>query len=151
MSARVRPTLSAITPNSRPPTADVNSATVASIPAVNGIQSLLKAVPSAIAMKLLMTGEKIGADYALQIGLVSNVVTQGAALDKALSIAQHIAANGPLAVQMIKRIAAASANMPHNQALEFTEMAWGAIRDSADRVEGRKAFAEKRHPKYQGC
>jgi E-phenylitaconyl-CoA hydratase len=125
-------------------------ATVASIPAVNGIQSLLKAVPSAIAMKLLMTGEKVGADYALQVGLVSDVVSQGEVLNKALSIAERIAANGPLAVQMIKRIAVASANLPHTQALEFTEMAWGAIRDSADRVEGRKAFAEKRLPDYQG-
>jgi E-phenylitaconyl-CoA hydratase len=51
---------------------------------------------------------------------------------------------------MIKRIAAASANLPHTQAVEFTELAWGAIRDSADRVEGRKAFSEKRRPVYRG-
>lgn len=125
-------------------------ATVASIPAVNGIQSLLKAVPSAVAMKLLLSGERIDAAYALHIGLVSDVAPAGEALPAALALAQRIGANGPLAVQMIKRIAAASANLPHAQALEFTELAWGAIRDSEDRVEGRKAFAEKRAPVYRG-
>jgi E-phenylitaconyl-CoA hydratase len=128
----------------------LTEATVASIPAVNGIQSLLKAVPTAIAMKLLLTGDKVSAAFALQAGLVSDVVSAGEALEAALALAHRIAANGPLAVQMIKRIAAASANLPHTQAVEFTELAWGAIRDSADRVEGRKAFSEKRRPVYRG-
>jgi E-phenylitaconyl-CoA hydratase len=128
----------------------LTEATVASIPAVNGIQSLLKAVPSAVAMKLLLTGSKVDANFALQAGLVSDLAPAGGALDTALALAHRIAGNGPLAVQMIKRIAAASANLPHAQALEFTELAWGAIRDSDDRIEGRKAFAEKRPPVYRG-
>ena len=128
----------------------LTEATVASIPAVNGIQSLLKAVPSAIAMKLLLTGTKVDANFALQAGLVSELAPVGGALQAALGLAHLIASNGPLAVQMIKRIAAASANLPHAQALEFTELAWGAIRDSSDRIEGRKAFAEKRPPVYKG-
>jgi E-phenylitaconyl-CoA hydratase len=125
-------------------------ATVASIPAVNGIQSLLKAVPSAVAMKMLLTGSRIDAAHAHRIGLVSDLAPAGALPALAAEIAARIAANGPLAVQMIKRIAATSANVPHAQALEFTELAWGAIRDSQDRVEGRKAFAEKRPPEFRG-
>jgi E-phenylitaconyl-CoA hydratase len=125
-------------------------ATVASLPAVNGIQSLLKAVPSAVAMKLLLTGDKVTAAYARQIGLVSDTVPPAELMQAAMALAGRIAANGPLAVQMIKRIAAASANLPHAQALEFTELAWGAIRDSDDRVEGRRAFSEKRPPVYRG-
>ena len=128
----------------------LTEATVASIPAVNGIQSLLKAVPSAIAMKMLLTGSKVDANFALQSGLVSDLAPAGGALDTALALAERIAGNGPLAVQMIKRVAAASANLPHAQALEFTELAWGAIRDSADRIEGRQAFAEKRPPVFLG-
>ncbi|WP_109481424.1 enoyl-CoA hydratase-related protein [Paraburkholderia sp. C35] len=125
-------------------------AVVASIPGVCGIQLLQKAVPSAIAMKMLLTGSKIDAPYAERVGLVSDVVEPEALMDKALELARTIAANGPLAVQMIKKIAETSSNVPLAQALEFTELAWGAMRDSEDRVEGRKAFAEKRKPQFKG-
>ncbi|MEX3934923.1 enoyl-CoA hydratase/isomerase family protein [Paraburkholderia phymatum] len=125
-------------------------AVVASIPAVCGIQALQKAVPSAIAMKMLLTGGKIDALYAERVGLISDVVEPEALIDKALELAGTIAANGPLAVQMIKKVAQTSSNVPLTQALEFTELAWGAMRDSEDRVEGRKAFAEKRKPQFKG-
>ncbi|MEI5999711.1 enoyl-CoA hydratase/isomerase family protein [Paraburkholderia bengalensis] len=125
-------------------------AVVASIPAVCGIQALQKAVPSAIAMKMLLTGSRIDAMYAERVGLISDVVEPEALLDKALELARTIASNGPLAVQMIKKIVETSSNVPLAQALEFTELAWGAMRDSEDRVEGRKAFAEKRKPQYKG-
>ncbi|AUT70465.1 enoyl-CoA hydratase/isomerase family protein [Paraburkholderia hospita] len=125
-------------------------AVVASIPAVCGIQALQKAVPSAIAMKMLLTGCKIDAAYAERIGLISDLVAPEALMDKALELARTIASNGPLAVQMIKKVAETSSNVPLAQALEFTELAWGAMRDSDDRVEGRKAFAEKRKPQFKG-
>jgi E-phenylitaconyl-CoA hydratase len=51
---------------------------------------------------------------------------------------------------MIKKIAETSANVPLSQAIEFTELAWGAMRESEDRVEGRKAFAERRIPQFKG-
>jgi E-phenylitaconyl-CoA hydratase len=125
-------------------------AAVASIPAVCGIQALQKAVPSAIAMKMLLTGGKIDAAYAERVGLISDVVEPEALLDKALELAGTIAANGPLAVQMIKKVAETSSNVPLAQAIEFTELAWGAMRDSQDRIEGRTAFAEKRKPRFTG-
>jgi E-phenylitaconyl-CoA hydratase len=53
-------------------------------------------------------------------------------------------------VQMIKKIVETSSNVPLAQAIEFTELAWGAMRDSEDRVEGRKAFVEKRSPRFKG-
>ncbi|MGF6970676.1 E-phenylitaconyl-CoA hydratase [Paraburkholderia sp. WC7.3g] len=125
-------------------------AVVGSIPAVCGIQALQKAVPSAIAMKMLLTGSKIDAAYAERVGLISDVVEPDAVIDKALELAGTIAANSPLAVQMIKKVAETSSNVPLAQALEFTELAWGAMRDSEDRVEGRRAFAEKRTPRFKG-
>ena len=84
------------------------------------------------------------------MGLVSDVVEPEALMDKALELAGTIAANGPLAVQMIKKVAETSSNVPLAQAIEFTELAWGAMRESEDRVEGRKAFAEKRKPRFKG-
>lgn len=123
---------------------------VASIPAVCGIQALQRAMPSAVAMKMLLTGQKIDAAYAERVGLVSDVVPANQLADQAITLAEAIAANGPLAVQMIKKVAETSHNVPLAQAIEFTELAWGAMRESEDRLEGRRAFAEKRKPVYKG-
>lgn len=125
-------------------------AVVASIPAVCGIQALQRAVSSAIAMKMLLTGCKIDAEYAHRIRLVSDIAEPEALMDDALELVRSIASNGSLAVQMIKKVIETSANVPLALALEFTELAWGAMRESEDRVEGRKAFAEKRKPNYIG-
>jgi len=125
-------------------------AAVASIPAVCGIQALQKAVPMAIAMKMLLTGGKVDAAYAERVGLISDVCEPEHLLEKAIELGATIASNGPLAVQMIKKISETSSNVPLTQAIEFTELAWGAMRESEDRIEGRKAFAEKRKPRFRG-
>jgi E-phenylitaconyl-CoA hydratase len=123
---------------------------IASIPAVCGIQALQRAVPSAIAMKMLLTGCRIDAGHAERVGLVSDVVSPDQLLATAAELASTISSNGPLAVQMVKKIVETSGNVPLSQAIEFTELAWGAMRESADRIEGRQAFAEKRKPVYTG-
>lgn len=123
---------------------------VASIPAAGGIQYLLRSIPSALAMRMLLTGEHIDAQRAANVGLISDIYPAETLLDMTIGIAERIASNGPLAVQMIKKLARDSNNVPLSEALKMTEMAWGILRDTNDRIEGREAFAEKRKPIFRG-
>lgn len=123
---------------------------VGSIPAVGGVPLLLRAIPTAHAMRMLLSGEHVPAQKALGYGLVSDVYEPGTLLQEARALAAAIAENAPLAVQMIKRLARDSANLPLDEAVRLNDVYWGLLRDTADRIEGRKAFAQKRRPEYRG-
>jgi len=123
---------------------------VGSIPAVAGVYRLLKATGSSHAMRLALTGERISAAEALAMGIVSEVSSRDQLLPRALELAQRIAANAPLAVQAVKKLSRQCAHLGEREAQELTELHWGVLRDTQDRLEGRTAFAEKRKPVYHG-
>lgn len=123
---------------------------VASVPAVGGVQYLLRAIPAAHAMKMALTGDRIDAQEALRIGLVSDVVPAAELQNAAMALAERIAANGPLAVQVVKKLALETAHLAPRDFVSLSNQQWGLLRDSPDRLEGRQAFAEKRKPRYVG-
>ena len=123
---------------------------IGSIPGAGGTQRLIRVVGRSDAMMLLLTGERIDAAEALRIGLVSRVVEPEALQEAARALALKIAGNAPLAVAAVKRLANMGVELPLAAGLELEQQAFGVLRDSEDRIEGRMAFAEKRKPVFRG-
>nr|WP_296766829.1 enoyl-CoA hydratase-related protein [Rhodococcus sp. (in: high G+C Gram-positive bacteria)] len=123
-------------------------AKIGSVPAIGGTSLLLRAVPTAIANKMLLTGDRVDAAEAYRVGLISDLVEHEELMTRAFEIADRISSNGPLAVRAIKSIARHSADLSLTQSIRQEELFWGMLRDTADRIEGRAAFAEKRAPRW---
>ncbi len=123
---------------------------IGSIPGAGGTQNLPRLIGSSDAMLMLFTGDRVDAQEALRTGLVSKVVPLTDLLDCAMTIAKRIAANAPLSVRAVKRLVRDGQSMPVTQAIAMESYVFGMLRDTQDRIEGRKAFQEKRTPMYQG-
>jgi enoyl-CoA hydratase len=122
-----------------------------SLVAAGGAALLLpRRVPFAIALELLLTGEPFGAERAAEVGLVNRLTDEGGALDGALELAATIAANGPLAVAVTKRIARSSADWTVDEGWAKQAELIQPVFSSEDAKEGATAFAEKRPPVWRG-
>jgi enoyl-CoA hydratase len=110
---------------------------------------LARQIPYTVAADLLLTGRHIPASEALSIGLIGHVVPDGQALEKALEIAETIAANGPVAVRAILRTLRETEGMAENDAFKIEARIGLSVFRSDDAKEGPRAFAEKRTPSFR--
>lgn len=107
-------------------------------------------IPYARAMELLLTGDLISAEEALELGFLNYVLPTDEVLPKAMEIAGKIADNGPIAVRAIRKSARACLGMPEHEALKLESRISGPVFRTEDAKEGPRAFMEKRKPAYQG-
>ena len=111
---------------------------------------LRRQIGYAVAAEMLLTGEDITAQRALELGLVNHVVPDGQALSHARTLADRIAANGPLAVSAILRTLRETESLPEAEAFAIESRLGMEVMASNDAAEGPRAFLEKRPPKFTG-
>jgi E-phenylitaconyl-CoA hydratase len=125
-------------------------AKIGSIPGSGGVQRIARTAGKSDAMLMLLTGDTVDAQEAMRVGIVSRIVPASALMIEARAIALRIARNAPLAVRALKRLVTQGVDMPLAHALEMDKYMFGLLRDTDDRIEGRRAFQEKRPPQYHG-
>ena len=123
---------------------------IGSMPGSGGTQRLSRIVGLGRAMHLALSGDRINADEALRMGLVSQIVEQASLKATALQLAERIADNAPLSVQMTRKAIRDGIDMPMAQGLALERTLFTIVRDTQDRAEGRQAFREKRKPDFKG-
>jgi enoyl-CoA hydratase/carnithine racemase len=115
-----------------------------------GVFRLPRAVPRAIAMEMISTGEPIDARRAYEIGLINRVVPAGQAVAAATALAQAIAANAPIAVRHSLQLARQSYDTSEAQLWPRNLDSMRQVMASDDAREGPRAFLEKRLPQWSG-
>jgi len=115
-----------------------------------GTQRIASQLPHAIAMELLLTGDRIDAQTAARWGLVNRVVSMEELLPTAMDYAKRIAANAPLAVQATKELALRSRDVDLASGLRMEQTVNRLLQFTADAKEGPAAFAERREPRFEG-
>lgn len=119
------------------------------VPGGGGTQLLSRRIGPARAADLLYTGRQVGYAEACALGIVDRAARTGSsALDTALELAASVAANSPVAVRGAKRALHTGYGLPLEVGLEVEDAAWRTAAFCADRVEGIRAFAEKRRPEF---
>lgn len=124
--------------------------TLAIIPGAGGTQRLPRLIGASRAKDLILTGRKIGAAEAEQIGLVNRVAPRDSLDEAALELAETIAANGPVAVRAAKEAIDVGTEAPIGEGLEIEARCYQKVLPTTDRLEALAAFAEKRKPQYKG-
>jgi enoyl-CoA hydratase/carnithine racemase len=115
-----------------------------------GVTRLMKALPRAVALELIATGDPIDARRAYEVGFINRVVPSAQVLDAAVTLAKAIAANAPLAVYGALEVAKQTIVLSDAESRKFASAAFEHLRATEDFKEGPKAFVEKRTPVWKG-
>lgn len=120
------------------------------IPFAGALARLPRYIHHGIAMEMLMTGDALPADRALAAGLVNRLLPPDELMPVARAMAESIAANGPYAVQTVKRTVREVAGRSYTEGFAIEDDAKARVMATEDAREGPRAFMEKRSPLYSG-
>ena len=120
------------------------------VAAAGALLRLPRTLPRNLAMELALTGDPIDAERGYELGLVNRLTEPGEALAAALSLAEAIAVNGPLALAATKRVLVESVDWPDSEFFSRQAEIVVPVMTSEDAREGATAFAEKRAPQWKG-
>ena len=120
------------------------------IPGYGGTQRLPRLVGAPMALKLLMTGEMIGAAEALRIGLVDEVVPANRLMERAEELAKTMVGMAPLAIAGCMEAVRWGSELGLTAATDVEAEIFGRLCGTEDKAEGTKAFLEKRPPVWTG-
>uniref|UniRef100_A0A0A9XFD1 Methylglutaconyl-CoA hydratase, mitochondrial n=1 Tax=Lygus hesperus TaxID=30085 RepID=A0A0A9XFD1_LYGHE len=127
---------------------------LAIIPGAGGTQRLSRIIGPARAKELIFTARVLSGNEAGYYGIINHCVGskdgRDAAYDKALEIAREILPNGPLGVRMAKLAVDRGAELDISSGCLLEELCYSRVVSTKDRIEGLKAFQEKRKPRYTG-
>ncbi len=128
----------------------VPEATLGIFPGIGGTQLLPRIVGAPMAREMIFTGRRVDGKEAKAIGLVNHLVPKGQARAKALEIATTIAQNGPIAVRQAKKAINWGSETDLETGMALAIEAYNVTVTTEDRLEGVRAFNEKRKPRFQG-
>jgi enoyl-CoA hydratase/carnithine racemase len=114
------------------------------LPSSGGTYRLVRAIGPVRAKELILLRTRFGATEAWDYGLVTELVTEGAALSRAVELAQELAALPRAAVRATKRAIALMADAPYESAILIEQLAYGMLAQTDEADEAARAFVEKR-------
>ena len=120
------------------------------VPGDGGAWLLPRLVGPAKALELLLTGDMVGADEALRIGMVNRVYDDGELAGATRDFARQLAAMSPVAVSFIKRTVQQSASIDLRTSLDLISSHMAVVQSTEDYREAQRAFAEKRPGDFHG-
>lgn len=120
------------------------------VPGDGGAYFLPRLIGAAKAYELLWTGNFIGAEEALRLGLVNQVYPQVEFMQRTLELAKQIASGPQMAIRMTKRAVQRAQTMDLDLALDLISSQYAIIKETEDHKEGVQAFLDKRKPSFTG-
>jgi enoyl-CoA hydratase/carnithine racemase len=124
--------------------------TLGIIPGGGGSQRLARVIGKQRAMEYVLTGRRFSAAEAMEMGLVNKVVEDGGWLQEAMALAAEVAERPPIAARLAKQAVLVAEETAISAGLENERRLYELAMATEDRVEGMKAFVEKREPRFEG-
>lgn len=120
------------------------------MPGAGGTQNLPRACGVRRAKEIIFTAAPFSADQALEWGIVNQLFDDAELMEHSLATARRIAANAPLAVRQAKKAIMMSTELDWKSGYAFEIEAYNRLVPTRDRLEGVRAFNEKRKPDFHG-